>query len=72
MPRAGGRELLQALRARGERVPVVLTTGYAVDGGREEFLREGFAALVAKPFDLATLATTVRRVLDEDAGSRAT
>jgi len=64
MPQAGGRELLRGLRELGTQVPVILTTGYAIEGRREDFLEEGFAAVVVKPFDLQTLAKTVRSVLD--------
>jgi len=69
MPRAGGRELLHVLRERGAQVPLILTTGYAIDGRREELLEEGFAAVVVKPFDLQTLAAAVRQVLDAAASA---
>jgi PAS domain S-box-containing protein len=64
MPGSGGRDLLAALAQRGAAVPVLLTSGHALDRDASEFLREGFAAFVPKPFDAAYLTQAVRRVLD--------
>jgi CheY-like chemotaxis protein len=61
MPQMGGRELLAAMRARGDETPVVLMTGY--DGSAED--APGFAAVLHKPFAPEELAHVVRRVLDE-------
>lgn len=69
MPHAGGRDLLRELQRSGITVPVVLMSGYAVDGHPEELMAEGFAAFLAKPFDLYGIATTVRTVLDRPVSS---
>jgi len=64
MPGASGRDLLAALRDRGLRVPVILTSGHAVERSTEELVAEGFAEFVPKPFDAAQLARVTRKVLD--------
>ncbi len=64
MPRASGRDLLRGLRDAGSRVPVILTSGHAVDREVSDLIEEGFAAFIQKPFDAHTLARIVRQVLD--------
>ncbi len=64
MPGASGRDLLDALRDRGLRTPVILTSGHAVQRSTEDFIAEGFAEFVPKPFDAAHLARVMRKVLD--------
>jgi len=63
MPEAGGRELLQEMRRAGMDQPVILFSGYALGASEEELLEEGFAAVVAKPFDALGLCRVVGRVL---------
>ena len=71
MPEMGGRDLLAALRRDGETVPVIVDSGYALEGPPEDLIAEGFAAFIPKPFQPATLAHIVRRVLDETAAAAA-
>lgn len=62
MPGMGGRKLLESVRKRGYRTPLILTSGYereAQKSGNHEF-----AAVLAKPYDAKQLARTVRQVLD--------
>jgi PAS domain S-box-containing protein len=68
MPRLSGREALKLIRQVDPDVPVVVTTGYAVDGLAE---LPGVAAVVSKPYQPAELARTLRRVIDARATSGA-
>ena len=59
MPAMSGPELLEAIRAKGYDLPVVLMSGF-----RDSAESEGFAATVNKPFTPMELARAVRRALD--------
>ena len=63
MPRLSGSELAQALRTEKPSLRVLLCTGYSdvVDEGSARSM--GVSALLAKPVDRLTLATTVQRTL---------
>ncbi|HBQ31335.1 MAG TPA: hybrid sensor histidine kinase/response regulator, partial [Ochrobactrum anthropi] len=60
MPEMSGRELAARVRERMPDLKVLLTSGYAPDSpdrGTDE-------AILAKPFDIATLAVAIRAALD--------
>lgn len=69
MPRMSGLELVAELRViaatNGHRMPPVVLLTAAILARRPEAL--GIAAVVSKPFDLAVLETTVRRLLGHTA-----
>jgi two-component system cell cycle sensor histidine kinase/response regulator CckA len=68
MPRLGGKELLQALRAAGLATRVLLTSGYPGRGGApHEDLPEG-SHFLAKPWTIAELLVAVRRALEPGEG----
>ena len=70
MPEMGGLELRKELDEEGASVPVLLTSGLCIT---QLQLLEGWDSsrpFLEKPWDLYTLARTVRRLLD-DAPSRA-
>jgi CheY-like chemotaxis protein len=58
MPGLSGRDVFEALRRASVTVPVILISG------TEGIVREGFFAVVAKPFDLAKLAEVVAAAVD--------
>jgi PAS domain S-box-containing protein len=63
MPEMGGSELAQALKKEHPHVKVLAITGYAI--GEDKYLKEaGILAVVQKPFDVDTLAKTVRWALE--------
>lgn len=66
MPGMSGVQLIQALRASGHDVPILLMTGYSGVEGR---LKPGGAAgrisFVRKPFTTSHLAQSVRRLLSD-------
>ena len=60
MPRMGGAETLQALRAIRSDIPVIICTGYDED---RTFEGTGPSAFLQKPFRLATLMNKLEEVL---------
>ncbi|MCU0240909.1 MAG: PAS domain S-box protein [Vicinamibacteria bacterium] len=63
MPGKDSTEILKALRALRADVPVVLTSGYSAEEALARFARTDLAGFLRKPFDLATLRTTLRMAL---------
>lgn len=59
MPDMDGRECFDALAAIDRSVPVVLSTGFGLDGTVQEMMDRGLAGLVEKPFRLSTLSSTL-------------
>jgi FixJ family two-component response regulator len=62
LPGQSGLELLDALRARGRTEPFVLITAHDAPGLRDEALRRGAAAYLAKPFRGTLLVDTIESV----------
>lgn len=63
MPRMGGVELLQAVRAVRPGIKVIAMTGYPVEGEGQSLLALGMVAWLQKPFDYEALAATLHRAL---------
>jgi PAS domain S-box-containing protein len=63
MPRMGGLELLDRLRAQGDRTRVMLMSGYAAEAVLRGRLPDGVPFL-PKPFTIPQLAAQVRRAID--------
>ena len=61
MPRLGGMELLERVRAEYPDVPVILITAHDDDNVRQQALREGAVAFMVKPFDGGELLEYVAR-----------
>lgn len=64
MPVMGGEELIMALRhhPRGQRLPVVLMTGYADKKTLEAAILAGVDDFIAKPFSSTTFTQKVKRI----------
>ncbi len=58
MPQMSGVEALQAIRAEGGTVPVLLSSGYAAEGEAADF-----AGFLEKPYDYRDLLAAVERVI---------
>ena len=68
MPGDWGLEVLPALRKACPDVPVIFTTAFGSPAMWETAAREGAAASVSKPFRVADLLGTVRRLLTRRLG----
>jgi len=64
MPKMGGKETFRALRKLSPGLPVLLSSGYSVEGLAQEILEEGANGFIQKPYGLPELARTIRRILD--------
>jgi DNA-binding response OmpR family regulator len=62
MPGCSGLVFLEKLRRAGRTTPVVLMTAFGDEETRDRVISLG-AFLLEKPFDMRSLAVTVRRVL---------
>ena len=62
MPKLDGVKTLAELRRHQPQVKAVLTSGYDVEGSNLQYLLEGFAAFIRKPFQLEALITVARRM----------
>jgi CheY-like chemotaxis protein len=66
MPKLDGVKTLAELRRHQPQVKAVLTSGYDVEGSNLQYLLEGFAAFIRKPFQLEALITLARRMCAKD------
>jgi signal transduction histidine kinase len=64
MPRMGGREAYERLRALGSEVPVMFMSGYSAEMAQSRFVLETGATFIQKPYGIAALGNKVREALD--------
>jgi CheY-like chemotaxis protein len=65
MPGIDGGKTFDRIREIHPQMPVLLSSGYAVDGQATEILRRGCNGFIQKPFNIAKLSQKIRVVLDE-------
>ena len=61
-----GLQLAEKLRRAKASLKIVLMSGYSSEIVNNDVPHDGIDAFVTKPFDLETLSTTIRQLLDED------
>lgn len=71
LPRLAGLELLQRMRAAGDKTPVLIVTARDAIEDRIRGLDSGADDYVAKPFDLHELAARLRALIRRSAGEAA-
>jgi CheY-like chemotaxis protein len=69
MPRMGGREAFRELRRMKPGIPVLLSSGYSMEGVVQEMLAEGANGFLPKPYGLSQVARAIRKVLSAGAVS---
>ncbi len=67
MPGMGGQKALQEILSRNPSAKVIIASGYTTDERVQACLKAGAAAFVPKPYRLADMTGTVRKVLDDRA-----
>lgn len=65
MPKVGGGEVFDRIRAINPAAKVILCSGYSIDGQATDILKRGCNAFIQKPFNLNSLSKQIRAVLDE-------
>ena len=60
----GGSETFEGIKKIVSALPVIICTGYSLDGDSRQVLEKGANDFIQKPFDLTKLALKVRKVLD--------
>jgi len=60
----GGAETFKGIREIIPGLPVIICTGYSLDGNASRILKKGAKDFIQKPFDLTKLALKVRQALD--------
>ncbi len=67
MPGMSGGETFDRLRGIDPDIPVILASGYSVDGAAQEILDRGCNGFLQKPFSLTGLSQKVQDILGRDA-----
>lgn len=71
MPGMDGGKTFDCIRDVCPTMPVMLSSGYAMSGQAEEIMQRGCNGFIQKPFTVAVLSQTIRKVLDTAAPSMA-
>jgi two-component system, cell cycle sensor histidine kinase and response regulator CckA len=66
MPGMNGKQTMQSFREIDASVPVLLASGHSADEMREAHGDAGFAGYLQKPFQIALLAASVKRVIESN------
>ena len=69
MPGGGGRAVISALRAAGERVAIIVSSGYSEHEVGKELQDDPRLRFLEKPFDYETLVRTIRGLIAPSDGS---
>jgi len=64
MPVMGGREAFELLRGINPRIPIIIVTGYGKSVVETSSFSSHVSGFMQKPFQLETIALTVRNILD--------
>ena len=65
MPGMDGGKTFEQIRDHNPQLPVILSSGYAINSQATEILDKGCKGFIQKPFSLADLSQKVRNVLNE-------
>jgi PAS domain S-box-containing protein len=65
MPEMGGDRAFDLIRKIQPAMPVILSSGYSLNGQANAIMRRGCNAFIQKPFTISELSQKVRKILDE-------
>ncbi len=71
MPGMDGGKTFDGIREISPNMPVLLSSGYAMNGQAEGIIRRGCNGFIQKPFNIAELSRKLRTILDGDTPSDA-
>lgn len=63
MPEIGGAETFEAIREINRNIPVLLCSGYSLDGQASQIMERGCNGFIQKPFKMDVLSQRVRGIL---------
>lgn len=66
IPGMGGKICYEEILKINPRAKILIVSGYPAEGPGKEALEAGAKGFVGKPFDLAHILKTVRKILDQD------
>ncbi len=64
MPGGGGRAVVAGVRGQGDRIPIIVSSGYSEDSIGADLRDDPLVAFLEKPYELETLVRTMRRQLE--------
>ena len=64
MPEMDGGKTFDAIRKISPGLPVILSSGYAIDGQAEKIMGRGCNGFIQKPFNISKLSGKIREVMD--------
>lgn len=64
MPEMGGEETFERLVEMDSDVPVLLSSGYSLNGQAEEILKKGCRGFIKKPFTMNELSEKIRNIIE--------
>jgi two-component system cell cycle sensor histidine kinase/response regulator CckA len=64
MPGMDGRKTFEAMRSIQNSTPVILSSGYSMDGQVAEILEKGCNGFIQKPFKLTELSQKIRQIME--------
>ena len=64
MPKMGGGEAYDRMKAINQDVKVLLSSGYGIDGQATKILERGCDGFIQKPFNIRQLSQRIRQILD--------
>ena len=63
MPGIDGEEVFDYIQGTCPDLPVLLSSGYTLDGKAEAIMQKGCSGFIQKPFTLSELSRQIRKVL---------
>ena len=65
MPGMDGGSTFDHIRQILPNVPVILSSGYAINGQADKIMRRGCNGFIQKPYNISEFSRKIRKVLDE-------
>jgi len=65
MPHMDGGKVFDQIREQHPAMPVILSSGYAINGKAADIMRRGCNGFLQKPFNIAEASQKIRQILDE-------
>ena len=64
MPAMDGGKTFDRIKELEPQIPVLLSSGYAINGQAEKIMKRGCNGFIQKPFTISELSQKVRKILD--------